>query len=78
MTDYLKDVLKEHLNDSFSEYVFCRKDGKPLKDIRGAFESALEMAGIKNFRFHNLRHTFASHLALQGIDLYTIQKLERW
>jgi integrase len=35
----------------------------------------LEKAGIEGFRFHELRHTFASRLAQAGTDPYTIQKL---
>ncbi|MBI4057279.1 MAG: tyrosine-type recombinase/integrase, partial [Elusimicrobia bacterium] len=31
--------------------------------------------GIKNASTHTLRHTFASHMAMHGVDLYTIQKL---
>ncbi len=37
--------------------------------IREAFESALRRAGIGNFRFHDLRHTFASYLAMSGASL---------
>jgi integrase len=43
--------------------------------LRWAFEKALEKAEIEGFRFHDLRHTFASRLAQQGVDPYTIQKL---
>lgn len=43
--------------------------------LRWAFEKALEKAKIEGFRFHDLRHTFASRLAQQGVDPYTIQKL---
>ncbi|MCM8804826.1 MAG: tyrosine-type recombinase/integrase [Candidatus Omnitrophica bacterium] len=32
-------------------------------------------AGIKNASFHTLRHTFASYLAMSGVDLYTVSKL---
>lgn len=57
------------------EYVFARKDGRPLKDVKKGFSSALKKAGIKNFRFHDLRHTFASHLVMQGVDLRTVQQI---
>lgn len=32
----------------------------------------------ENFRFHHLRHTFATRLVQTGDDIYTAQKLERW
>jgi len=39
------------------------------------FRNALEKAEIRDFRFHDLRHTFANRLAQRGVDLYLIQKL---
>jgi site-specific recombinase XerD len=35
----------------------------------------MEKAGITDFRWHDLRHTFASRLAQIGVDPYTIQRL---
>ncbi|OQY98409.1 MAG: hypothetical protein B6D35_12220 [Candidatus Brocadia sp. UTAMX2] len=40
-----------------------------------SFNVVNEKAGIQNFRFHDLRHTFATRLAQRGIDLYKISKL---
>lgn len=42
---------------------------------RGWFELALEKAKIKNFRWHDLRHTYASWLVMAGVDIRTLQEL---
>jgi len=40
-----------------------------------AFCRARNRAGIKDFRFHDLRHTFATRLVQKGVDLYKVQRL---
>lgn len=44
---------------------------KPL-DLRAPFETALKVAGIENFRWHDLRHSAASYLAMNGATLAEI------
>lgn len=44
-------------------------------DIRSAWETAIKKSGIQNFRFHDLRHTTASHLAMSGKGLHDIASL---
>jgi integrase len=56
-------------------WVFCKKDGERYGNVRKAFEGAKKRAGITDFRFHDLRHTFASHLVMAGVDLKTVQEL---
>ena len=55
-------------------YVFHR-NGTKINSIRTAFENALKRAGIENFHFHDLRHTFASRLVQKGVDLYVVKEL---
>ncbi len=75
----ISDVLKETLINlnpkSTEEHLFLNKFGKPYRDVREAFDRALRKAKIYNFRFHDLRHTFASHLVMSGIDLVTVKEL---
>jgi integrase len=49
--------------------------GKRFTDLRKAFRVACKRVGIKDFRFHDLRHCFASHLVMGGIDLTTVKEL---
>jgi len=58
-----------------SPYVFCKASGEPFVNIKRSFMRACRVAGIKQFRFHDLRHTFASHLAIRGVSLYKISQL---
>lgn len=44
-------------------------------NLRRAFNIAVKKAGIQDFHFHDLRHTFATRLAQRGIDIYKISKL---
>lgn len=50
-------------------------DVKKPTDIRSAWETAIKKSGIKNFRFHDLRHTTASYLAMSGKGLHDIATL---
>jgi len=58
-----------------SQYVFCNKDGKAYRNVRKSFFTSLKKADIINFRFHDLRHTFASQLVMSGVDLNTVREL---
>ena len=58
-----------------SDFVFPREDGKKPIDITKAWRTAIVKAEIKNFRFHDLRHTAASYLAMSGASLPEIGAL---
>ncbi|KMK51628.1 integrase [[Actinobacillus] muris] len=60
------------------ENVFTYK-GMPVKIANTkAFREALKRAGIKDFRFHDLRHTWATRHIMSGTPLYVLQELGGW
>ncbi len=61
-----------------STYVFSYY-GRPIKNSNTkAWRKALKMAGIENFRWHDLRHTWASWHIQQGTPLAVLQELGAW
>lgn len=77
MNDTTKGVFLNLLSFGGKEFVFENKNGgKYTKDyITHLFGKIVKQAGIKDFRFHDLRHTFASRLVMSGVNLKTIQEL---
>lgn len=73
MNSLLTEVLGNAKKES-GDCVFLRR-GKPITSIRTAWENALERAGIKNCRFHDLRHTFATYALMNGADLISIRDI---
>jgi len=51
------------------------KTGKAFGEIKKAWISFLKLAQIKNFRWHDMRHHFASKLVMAGVDLNTVREL---
>ena len=62
-----KLVFINHLGNRIGSSVLIR-----------AFHRAEKKTDIPKLRFHDLRHTFATRLVQNGVDLFTVQKLGRW
>jgi len=83
---HLKDILRNHMEkmEIFYEgleqhppkrWLFPRRDGMDAIDIRKAWENARSAATIQDFRFHDLRHTTASYLAMHGANQLEIAEV---
>ncbi|MEC8067361.1 MAG: site-specific integrase [Pseudomonadota bacterium] len=71
---YILKEMKKNKREG-CDWVFPRKDGKEPLDFRKRFYEAVKVAGLKDFKFHDLRHTTASYLAMQGASLREIAEV---
>jgi len=69
-------MRKKKKIDSFdSDIVFSHLDGSPIKCFNRAWWATLKIAGIKDFHYHDLRHTFCSNLIIAGAGLKEVKEM---
>lgn len=60
---------------SSNRLVFESKEGSQFNNVRKSWLTVLKLAAIQNFRWHDMRHHFASKLVMRGVDLNTVREL---
>ncbi|MEK6645570.1 MAG: tyrosine-type recombinase/integrase [Candidatus Firestonebacteria bacterium] len=70
---FFAKYIEKGKNDD--EYVFAKANGQPYRDVGKVFNKALKSADVKDFVFHDLRHTCASQLVMAGVDILTVKEL---
>ncbi|EIC5074512.1 site-specific integrase [Vibrio parahaemolyticus] len=75
MNDTVFNMLSQWRAQNLNEeYVFVH-EGKRVSFFQYPWQNLLKAAGIENFRFHDLRHHFASKLVMAGVDLNVVREL---
>lgn len=65
-------MMVKMYNQRQGDFVFARRDGTAPMDVEKHWQKAVEAAGLQDFRFHDLRHTAASYLAMNGASLIEV------
>ena len=83
MHPLVKEMLQKRYYSDKEGYVFKAKDGGRIQKLSRTFARTVKALGLndkitdsrQNLVFHSNRHTYASWLVMNGVDLYTTQKL---
>lgn len=73
-------VLRSRIENAKGDYLFSGGRGgklktRPIVKLNNAHNGARKRAGLRKFRLYDLRHTFASRMAMAGVDLVTLAAL---
>jgi len=52
-----------------------QEEGTRINSVKVSFTNALRRAEIKDFHFHDLRHTFANHMIMRGVSLKEVKEI---
>ena len=74
--ELLKSWKAQSANTASDAFVFPSPvSGVMLNNVKKAWAGVLKAAQIENFRWHDMRHDFASQLVMKGVDLNTVREL---
>jgi integrase len=70
-----KDARDEFMKliNTKNKYIFSNRNGKRIKDFKRAFQTAVKDAGLSDVRIHDIRRTFGTRCALNGVTPKTLQ-----
>ncbi|MBW2638150.1 MAG: site-specific integrase, partial [Deltaproteobacteria bacterium] len=74
----LEERQRHHLSQCDNVFHSNNQTRIVNRNLCRAFKIATEKARVNNFRFHDLRHTFATRLVQSGVGIYEVQRLGRW
>ncbi len=75
MTDRAHEVLSRRHANSSSPFVFTSKNGTARRSLTHVFQRAFKRAGLEGCTAHTLRHTHATRLIQNGMNLYEVKEI---
>ena len=67
-------ALRHHPKKAGSEYVFPGRDGGPTKSLTNSARKIMKEAGLPRISLHEMRHSFASNMLMEGVDMKSVQE----
>lgn len=75
MTNRVWEVLTRRKSVSTSPFIFTSKDGSARRSLTHVFQRAFKRAGLEGCTVHTLRHTHATRLIQNGLNLYEVKEI---
>lgn len=75
MTDRVYEILLRRHEDSTSQYIFTNRSGGPKRYSPSSIRKAFDRAGLPGCSAHTLRHTHASRLIQNGLNIYEVKEM---
>ena len=75
MTDRVFHIMDRRKRDSTNQYVFTNRSGGPMGYRPASIRKAFEQAGLDGCSAHTLRHTHASRLIQNGLNIYEVKEI---
>lgn len=75
MTDRVHQILIRRYDDRLNKYVFTNKRGGARGNLTLIFQKAFKRAGIEGCSAHTLRHTHATRLIQNGLNIYEVKEI---
>ena len=80
MLEYLQRIKELYVEQTPDDFVFARRDGRPVKSFKKSFNSLVNAAGVEfdskgdRRTIYSLRHTYATFRLEEGVSVYALAR----